>query len=348
VCKVSLIPSTNPTAEQVDKTNMSFQINRGLFTLDMSDYHATLGVSVESDVKEIRRSYLNIARRLHPDSCAANTEEDKQLAVQLLSKLVNPAWEKLSQEKSRTEHVLLLKLKGQGAVRKRNELELLGSLAKQLLSSNNAEHFYRTALQDLAERQYQHLDQTLEITAQLSELNMAYLVSREGAGVTTTSEPKKQTYTGASPSANGSNSSGSNGSGSTPSNAAQKGASQQPSESVADQYYRRAESFVAKGNFAQATLELRDGLKLEPNNSRCHSLMGMVYLRQNQATMAKIHFNKALAINPDDAMALEGKQKLEPVAQTTSQSAAKPAKKDDRNAKSNGGLFSSLFGGKKK
>lgn len=313
---------------------MSFQINRGLFTLEMSDYHAILGVSVESDVKDIRKNYLKIARRLHPDSCTADSEDAKQLAAQLLSKLVNPAWEKLSQEKSRTEHGLLLKLKGQAAARKRSEIELMSSVAQQLLKANNPDHFYRSALQDLAERQFQHLDQVPEMVAQLSELNMAYLIRRTGADETTSG---KTTFTGAAAAASP--------------NGASTGASTtvvpaKPPESVADQYYRRAENFAAKGNFAQATLELRDALKLEPNNSRCHSLMGMVYLRQNQATMAKIHFNKALALNPDDPIALEGKQKVDP-ASATSQSAAKPGK-NDRTLKSNSGLFGSLFGGKKK
>ena len=314
---------------------MSFQINRGLFTLEMSDYHAILGVSVESDVKDIRKSYLRIARRLHPDSCTADAEEDKQLAAQLLSKLVNPAWEKLSQERSRTEHGLLLKLKGQAAVRKRHDIELMSSVAQQLLNANNPDHFYQSAVHDLAERQFQHLDQVLEIVAQLSELNLAYLMRRTGAD--DTMGGAKSTYTGAAaaPSAKG---------GAT--DTSTQVAPVKPQETVADQYYRRAENFVAKGNFAQATLELRDALKLEPNNSRCHSLMGMVYLRQNQATMAKIHFNKALAINPDDPIALEGKQKVDPTG-STSQSATKPGK-NDRSLKSNSGLFSSLFSGKKK
>ncbi|MBW4542140.1 MAG: tetratricopeptide repeat protein [Myxacorys chilensis ATA2-1-KO14] len=318
---------------------MSFQINRGLFTLDMSDYHAILGVSVESDVKDIRKNYLKIARRLHPDSCTADTEHAKQLAAQLLSKLVNPAWEKLSQEKNRTEHELLLKLKGQAAARKRHEIELMSSVAQQMLKAGNPDQFYRSALQDLAERQFQHLDQVPEMVAQLSELNMAYLMRRTGLDETTSGT--KTTYTGASATSSPT---------SSPTGAS-TGASTtvvpaKPSESVADQYYRRAENFMAKGNFAQATLELRDALKLEPNNSRCHSLMGMVYLRQNQATMAKIHFNKALALNPDDPIAIEGKQKVDP-APSTSQSAAKPGK-NDRNLKSNSGLFSSLFSGKKK
>lgn len=81
--------------------------------------------------------------------------------------------------------------------------------------------------------------------------------------------------------------------------------------------------------------------------------MGMIYLKQKQGTMAKIHFNKALQLNPQDTMAQEGKQQLErshPDSTATAANAkaapkATPAKKPDDKA--GGGLFG-LFGGKKK
>jgi curved DNA-binding protein CbpA len=317
---------------------MSFQIERGLFLLDFADHHAILGVSVEADVKDIRKSYLKIARRLHPDSFVAQTEADKNLAGQLLSKLVNPAWEKLSQEKSRSDHLILLKLKGQAAARKQHELEILSGLAKQLLVSSNPDYFYRTALQDLADRQYQQLDQVVELSAQISELNLVYLITKHGSGETSVADGKKPIYTTASAT-------------STAPKSSSAAPAQPQTESLAEQYLRRAEGFVVKGNYAQATLELRDALKIDPHHSRCHSLMGMVYLRQNQPTMAKIHFNKALSIDPQDPRALEGKQKLEaPTAKAAPQpqaaKATKPASKPDPGRPS--GLFGGLFGGKKK
>ncbi len=308
---------------------MSFQIHRGLFALDFIDHYAILGIAIDADTKEVRKRYLKVARRLHPDSCSAENDADKQLAGQLLSKLVNPSWEGLSQEKNRTEYDVLIKLKGQSAARQ-NPVEITGSLAQQLATASNPDHFYKTALQDLAERQYDQLDQALELIAQISELNLVYLTRKEGK-VGAPSATRKPPAAG------------------TPSTSkpAAPAKAEPPKESLLEQYVRRAEGFAAKGNFTQATLELRDALKIEPNSSRCHSLMGTIYLKQNQPTMAKIHFNKALETDPDDAIAKEGKQKLEQSTKPTSQTTAKPAKKDDRS-QSNPGLFGGLFGGKKK
>ncbi|MCL6434693.1 MAG: J domain-containing protein [Leptolyngbyaceae cyanobacterium HOT.MB2.61] len=327
---------------------MSFQIERGLFLLDFTDYHAILGIPVDADIKDIRKRYLKIARRLHPDSCISESESDKQRASQLLSKLVNPAWEKLSQEKDCTEYGLLLKLKGQQALQKRESLELVSSLAKQLATTNNPDHFYQASLKDLANKQYDYLDQTLELTAQISELNLVYLMRKESSGGLALDEPKKTIYTG------------SNIPDSTQTSTRSTATAPSPPpkrESFSDQYYRRAEALAEKGNFAQAILELRDALKIEPNNSRCHSLLGVIHLRQNQLPMARVHINKALQIDPQNEMALAVKQKLEQGqsgtgkaasttggAKTTPKASPKPNKPNDQ---SGGGLFG-LFGGKKK
>ena len=320
---------------------MSFQIERGLFFLDFIDYHAVLGVPVEAEIKDIRKRYLKIARRLHPDSAAADTEMARQHASDLLSKLVNPAWEKLSQERDRTEYMIMLKLKGQQGVRQQSELEF-SNLAKQLSTAANPDHFYANALKDLAEKQYENLDQVLELTAQLSELNLAYLMRKESMGELKTGD-KKPLYTP-------------NASQQAVNDPAPTSTPTSARESQADQYYRRAESYFAKGNFAQATLELREALQADPNNGRCHSLMGMIYLRQKQGTMARIHFDKALQLDPQDTMAHQGKKLLGQLQnQTNSATGAAtnvktppkgtPTKKPDDKA--GGGLFG-LFGGKKK
>jgi tetratricopeptide (TPR) repeat protein len=204
----------------------------------------------------------------------------------------------------------------------------------------------------LADKQYEHLDQVLEITGQISELNMIYLMRKEGQSTVGASEPtKKAIYTGSNL-PDSSQSSVRPTTRPTPQPQVQR-------ESIADQYYRRAEEYAAKNNFAQAVLELRDALQIEPRNSRCHALLGMVYLRRNQATMAKIHFNKALEIDPENALAKQGKQRLEQVqkghgkasgaAATSAKVAApKPATKPNKPSDQSGGGLFGLFGGKKK
>lgn len=317
---------------------MAFQIQRGLFGMDFTDHHAILGVAIEADAKEIRKRYLKIARSLHPDSFATSDPSAKQQANEFLSKMVNPTYEKLSQDKERTEYNVVVRLKGQQAVRQRSSLQIDGELAKQISGAPNVEQAYKEALQKLAEKQYQELDKTLDITGEISELNLIYLLHKYSTG-----EAGKPAPAGAPPAAATKPSSSSSSSAPPPPPAAAR-------VSPVEQYYRRAQEYYSNNNLAQAILELREALQLEPNNGRCHSLMGAVYLKQKQATMAKIHFNKALQLNPNDEIAQKGIEQIEKLSggKTTQASGNQKAapKKPDQQGKSGG--FFGLFGGKKK
>jgi len=311
---------------------MALQIDRGLGKFDYVDHYAILGVPVDAQGSEIRKCYLKIARSLHPDSCA---EANKQLASQLLSKLVNPAYEKLMQDRERTEYEVLLRLLGQRVIQEKDSIELKSERAMQLLQISDPDNFYKTAVREVAQRQYQDLDQTLELTGELSELNLAYLVARESKGEVSLGrkQPLGSSAAGrTSPSA----ASGAQQQPATPAPSAKGNSAPPPSETFVGQYYRRAEEFLAKNNLQQATLELRDALKLEPSNSRCHALLGTIYLRQNQVTMAKVHINQALKLDPKNSTALTGKQQLDKLEQ-----------KSGNTRKQSSGLFG-LFGGKKK
>ncbi len=336
---------------------MSFQIERGLFSLEFTDHHAILGVPVDAEIKDIRKRYLKIARRLHPDALATETEADKERASQYLAKLVNPAWERLSQEKERNEYTLLLKLKGQQALRQQESVELGSNLAKQLSTASNPDHFYAASLKDLANKQYEHLDQTLEITAQISEMNLVYLMRKESSGGLNLGDNKQKIYTGDNLPDSSQSTAG------PPSMQRSKGMAppapspQTRQQILVEQYYRRARALFDKGNYAQAILELRDALKVDASNGRCHSLMGIIYLKQNQGTMAKIHFTQALKHNPQDEDAIAGMKRLGQAVSpkvnaqrstratpTGPKNSSKPDKPDDK--KGGGGLFG-LFGKKK-
>lgn len=308
---------------------MSYKIDSGLFLFDFTDHHAVLGVPVDADFKEIRKRYLQIARRLHPDTCQATSVVDKQLANSLLSKLVNPAYEKFSIERNRAEYVVLLREMSKRLRQEAASIQLKSELSQQLKQSNDIDRVYRTAINSLAQKQYQSLEQVMALIAQISELNMVYLLHKGGSGL------RSQASTPAlDPNANDQ----------------QPPLGQPEPESVVEPYLRRAQTLIEKNIFAGARVELQEALKLEPNNSRCHSLMGLVYLKQNLIAMAKVHINKALQLDPKDELALKIKPLLDTLAQTSaSQSNPTKTTQSQQSAQSkNGGLFGGLFGGKKK
>ncbi|AHJ30601.1 J domain-containing protein [Nodularia spumigena CS-584] len=314
---------------------MSFKIDSGLFKYDFIDNHAILCVAVDANVKEIRERYLQIARRLHPDSRTVISAGEKQLANELLSKLVNPAYEHLSKERSRAEYLIVLSQIAKSLVQESSSVELTSDLAKQLVSAPNIDAFYKTAIAKVAATQYESLHQSVKIISQISELNLVYLM-RSAANVSTSpSSLAKSKSNSGTPKSNTA----------TPPPAVKE-------DSPVDQYVRRAQGFIDKKQFSQAKVELQDALKLEPKNSHCHSLVALVYLKQNQVKMAKIHFDNALKLDPTDEIALTWKPKIEKaLGQQSGGSKVIPPPDDGTKQpdKSGGrGMFGGFFGGNKK
>jgi curved DNA-binding protein CbpA len=314
---------------------MSLKIERGLFKYDFIDYHAILCVPVDIDPKELRKRYLKIARRLHPDSFASADPQEKQLASDLLSKLVNPAYEKLSQEKIRTEYNVILAQMGKRLVQESASIDLNTEAARQLAAAPNVELLYKSAIAKVAQTQFDNLSKAIPIIAHVSELNLVYLMRTAGKKFAVPTQPQSSTT--------------------TPSTNTQEAHSQTPEnteDAVVSQYLRRAQELMTKNQLVQARIELQDAIKLSPNNSRSHSLIGVIYLRQNQVTMAKVHFDRALKLEPNDQTALEGKRKIEqllgnkPGVSKATASATSAAKQPEKSE--GGGLFGGLFGGKKK
>lgn len=318
---------------------MSFQIERGLFKYDLVDHHAVLCVRLDADVAEIRKRYLQIARSLHPDSCSAANDKEKQLASQLLSKLVNPAYEHLYHDKSRAEYNAVLTQMAKHLVKEFNSAELTTDNAKQLANTPNLESAYRSVISQIAKVQYNSLTQVLDAIAQISELNLVYLMR---------SADKPSSSVSSKTAASQAKSNTGNGNNGTPPQPPQ------PKEDpVFTGYMRRAQELVLKNQLSKARVELQDALKLQPNNNQCHSLIGTIYLKQNQTKMAKIHFDRALQLDPKDQTALEGKIKIDRVlGKTPATSATKKSTVSAAAGKSpkpdSGGLFGGLFGGKKK
>ena len=331
---------------------MSFQVDRGLFKFDLTDHHAVLGIPIGVEGKEVRKRYLKVARRLHPDSCLDESEDYKKFASQLLSKLVNPAYEQLMNDRNRAEHMIVVGQLGKRLMQEQPSLQLQGDLSKKLAKAGSAalESEYKAALKSVTAKQYDSLEKVLDMIAQASELNMIYLLRKGG-------HAKKQARSSATrkaPSAGSaaSKTGGASGKASAPGKTTK---SVEEETSYVTQYCRRAEQLIEKNNFAKAILELRDALKMEPNNSRCHALMGTVYLKQKQSTMAKVHFDKALKADPKNELALKSKEFLDkqerkaggktPAASKSGQS---KSGKSNKSGKSSSGFLGGLFGGKKK
>ncbi|MBF2020984.1 MAG: DnaJ domain-containing protein [Hydrococcus sp. C42_A2020_068] len=303
---------------------MSFKIQQGLFKLDIVDHYAILGISLDSDTKQIRQRYLKIAQRLHPDTCKATSNAEKQQANQILSKLVNPAYEQLSKDVTRTEYLLILSQMGKTLTLDGGKITLVSESAKQLAQAiNNADQLYKKLLQSLALEQYTSIDKILGTIAQISELNLVYLMLKQGQIA-----PVKATQTfAAKPAAE---------------SQVKKTEPETPVSPVAS-YIRRAQEYLDRKNSAQAIVEMRDALKIEPNNSTCHGLMGLAYLQQNQMTMAKVHINKAWQANPKDPIAMKAKQELNKLVPSEDSKSKTSAERS-----SSSGFLGGLFGGKKK
>jgi curved DNA-binding protein CbpA len=335
------MPSPDPRMNQ-----MSLQLKRGLSEFGYSDHYAVLGVAIDSSAGEIRKRYMKLARRLHPDSYEGM---NKAQASQVLSKLVNPAYQVLSQEKERNDYSLLLRLVGQRANLEFDTVKLSSPSAKALLSSDEYESFYQSAIQDLAQQQYGQLEQSVDCIEQISELNLAYLLRREST------QSGKRKYPETSPSIPAEPISPE---ASVTTQAKEPTAVAPPttSEGYVKQYLRRAEELIAKRLYAAAIQELRDALRLDPQNVRCHALMGTVYLKQKQPKMAKGHLTQALKLDPNNSEARQGMaelQKQEAQASKATQSGAKTTQSGAKTTQSGvkppegrRGLFG-LFGGKK-
>jgi curved DNA-binding protein CbpA len=306
---------------------MVFEIQQGLFQLDFTDNHAIIGVPVNAEFSQIRKRYMRLARQLHPDTCPFNDPAEKEQAKQLLAKLLSPAYNQFSKESERREYTLLLKTIGDRAVKQQSQLKLTSQPAQDLLKAGNYQQTYETLLAELAKQQYEQPSHSLNIIGQISELNLAYFLRQGGKATVTTSAASRTTPSATTP----------------PTQAKTTAPTPPPSpkkESFVEQACRRAEQLMATRNYAQAILELKDAVKREPTNSRCHGLLGLVYLKQTQPKLAAPHIKRALQLDPKQPQALEAKKLYDQVATTTAKTKSKQ--------KSNGGLFGGLFGGKKK
>jgi len=290
-----------------------------------SDPYAVLGVSVVADDRRVLSRYRTVAKLLHPDSQALPSEAAKQLAGQLFARLVNPAYQKLKQEKGRAENVALLRIKVRRLCREA-PLSPKSELACKLVQHpvSDVDVFYEQAIAQLAESQYEPLDQFASITQELGELNLVYLQLKMGevftgekrTGLVSAAEAKPLQFTPVV-------------------------AAETVSENYAQRHYRRAQEYMKKNNWSQAVQELRDAIKIEADKSDYHALLGVAYLQQNLKGMATVYFRQALKLNPQDPIAIKFAAKLGIQADgtTNSQQNGKTASDQQPKTARSSGLF---------
>jgi len=377
------------------ETPRTFRIDRGIGQYDFNDYYAVLGLPLTAESSLVRRRYLLIAKCLHPD-IHGRSHSEKQIATQYLSKLVNPAYNVLSQERERTEYSAILKLLGKRLMKRNQKFLPQSDIAQKYLVSSKEVNYEQT-IHEIAKQQYQDLGKALENIGLLSELNLVHILLQEGykhapstptvsssnaytspAKPTSSDDTRIQNNTSvnrtSSTSNTGVNSTGTNRAGSSYSNSA--GSYQMRSESQAplrnnsstsntaanaakstnqtannnqasnksnaadgslNQYIRQAENFINQKLWASALKELRSAIQIDCNNSKCHALLGFVYMNQKLSGMAKVSFQQALKLNPDEPIA---KQYIDQVSGTNATKIDPKAKNDKK-----GGFFGWLGGG---
>ncbi len=366
----------------------TFRIERGIGQYDFNDYYAVLGLPLTAEASQVRRRYLSIAKCLHPD-IHGRTPSEKQVATQYLSKLVNPAYDVLSQERERTEYSAILKLLGKRLMKRNQTFTPQSELAKKYLTAATDINYEQT-IHTIAKVQYHDLDQVLEQIGLLSELNLVHILLQEGyrhkshdavnLGI---SKPKAAVPSNLSSNinqntstTNSSNTSGSRVSSTYPNstnsgyqmrteaqvsprsaagntNNATSNVNNNASNSIgqtqtaasnnasgsSNQYIRQAEDYINQKLWASALKELRSAIQMDCNNSKCHALLGFVYMNQKLSGMAKVSFQQALKLNPEEPLALQYINQVSGVSPILEKNQAKP--KEEKK----GGFFGWLGGG---
>lgn len=299
-----------------------------------SDPYAILGVAVTADERRISKRYRQVAKQLHPDQQVDADESVRIFANQILSHLVNPAYQRLKQDKGRMETLATLRVKVRHLSRQ-EKLVARAPLSRQLMEADDAEVdiIYEKALTELAQPQYSSAEDFPDKTSAIAELNLIYLRRQIGAPII---REKREGLVPASETVNSEDAShGAPLSG--------KPTTESSPVNYAQRHISRAKAYIANKSYPKAIQELRDAVRLDPKNSRYHTMLGQAYLLQKMIGMAKVHIRQALKLDPNNVVALKYAKKLEI---DLSQMANRQAQNDTKNTISRPkkrSFFKSLF-----
>ncbi|PZU97285.1 MAG: molecular chaperone DnaJ [Pseudanabaena sp.] len=333
---------------QLSQSNLQFiRIDRGISQFN-NDYYAALGLPINCSPIYIRHVYLSIARILHPDVYGFSLDE-KEIATQYLAKLVNPAYNILMKDEERKAYQGIFKLLAKRLMQKSRNVPIHSDIACEFMMAPN-DGAYERAVSAIAKKQYQSLPLILEYTAQISELNLVYILYKEGyqyggSNLPPVLAPKSKSISYPAPSNIYAYPPPTPSSYEVPTKQDETDAtviqaanveprndsknSPKSSSGIGDRL-KICEIYMSQGDWKSALRDLREILQVDPNNSRCHAMIGVVYKNINQPQMAKISLNLALKLNPREPLALKHIQdvsissKGNPSESQTSKSDPKP------------------------
>jgi tetratricopeptide (TPR) repeat protein len=274
----------------------------------LNDPYSVLGLPLNADEKLILKQYRNLAKQLHPDRYGQADPKQQEFVGQLVARLLNPAHGKIKQARDRSEMLAVLRLQAQqlarsGDFRPTSEVALM--LMQQPMAG--AEMFYESQVAQLAEQQYESFHQFGNITHQLHELNLVYLIRKLGSVAqpqTVRDLAAKAPVAAAAPVVE-------------PTavvpvtpKITPEEADRTIQEGYARRHYERAEQYIAKGAYDRAAQEMKDALRLIADKSEYHALLSYAYLLQDLPGMAVVYCRQALKLNPTDVRAVKLAKKL--------------------------------------
>lgn len=292
-----------------------------------TDPYAVLGVSLAADERRILKRYRQVAKLLHPDAqVQQHAGGGEEFANQVFARLVNPAYQRLKSDKSRSEILATLRFKVRRLSREESLKATCDSAQKLLaIAEPEVEVFYEQALLELSAHQHETPAEFDRITRQIGELNLIYLRRKMGDTIIR----EKRTGLVAASSLQ-----------QTPVTTPAPGADPKAPPNYAERHAKRAQEYLKNRNYPAAIQELKDAVKIEPKSSLYHCLLGQAYLLNQLPGMAKVHFKQALRLNPANEVALKYARQLQIDASTLpSPTGAAPATPKDKRR----GLFGGLF-----
>ncbi|MBC8122756.1 MAG: DnaJ domain-containing protein [Gemmatimonadaceae bacterium] len=255
-----------------------------------ADYYAVLGAPIGGSSDQIRQGYHRAAKLLHPDRYTGD-EQGQRVATKLYTNLVTPAYDILGRGQRRQEYDMMVRLLGAKFVS--SGLVVAPQAATRALLScktlTSLQEAYIGAVGQLACRQYEEISQGLARTGELSELNLAYLLSNAKL-----SDPAHQDSL-------------SSGRIAQPSSVA-------PSVNWSERHFERGQDFLKRKQYREAVQSLREAIRLESGRADFYAHLGVALMRQGLPGMAKAEFQKALALDPAQALARQWLQMDTPKA----------------------------------